>query len=280
MISPLLQIFSNYTRSLEILYLLNNIKKAVRMDANDMELKQIKEFCSKENLHLEVSDFKVVRAADKGKGGFANMVKRVSINHPIDGLHHIYVSKDKNKSKFLKLMENKNEDQAVGELLGYPKCCIDFFIKNRENQQKLQNDYILPALNNSEGFQFPFYNNHAIRYFDITLLSHFPHNFHCEESIKIAKANLECIKNYSKELAVKFEAMLRGPVLYTENNGIFMLRDYELNNNILKFSNVLSTENSELLNLLNKNKEIEIIGKNGIKIGNELVEDAGFMLFT
>jgi hypothetical protein len=280
MIGHLLQIFSNHTRSLEVLYLLNGVKKSVRLDANEAELKKIKSFCNENNLHLEVSDFKVIKIADKGKGGFANIVRKVPIGYPNPGLHHIYISKDKDTSKFLKLMEDKNDDRAVGELLGYPKCCVDFFIKNREKQQKIQNDYIFPALNDSKGFEFPFYINYAARYFDITLLSHFSHNFHCKESIKIAKNNLECIKKYSENLAGKFEAMLKGPVLYTENNGIFMLKNYELNDNILKFNNVLSTENNVLLNLLNKNKKIEIIDRNKVKLNNQIIEDVGFMLFT
>ena len=44
MIDKLLKIFGNYTRSLEILYLLNDIKRIVRLDANEVELKIIKEF--------------------------------------------------------------------------------------------------------------------------------------------------------------------------------------------------------------------------------------------
>ena len=182
--------------------------------------------------------------------------------------------------KSAKLLEDKNDDSAIGELLGYPKCCIDFFMKNKEKQQKLQNDYILPALSNSEGFEFSYYNNYAIRYFDITLLSHFPHNFNCKESKDIAKNNLQCIKNESDELTIKFETMLKCPVLYTENNGIFKFENHTLNDNILEFKNVKSTINNELLKSLNENKKFEIINKNKIKLNNELIEDIGFMLFT
>ena len=49
MIDNLLEIFNNYTRSMEILYLLSDIKKIVRLDANEIELEKIKEFCNKEN---------------------------------------------------------------------------------------------------------------------------------------------------------------------------------------------------------------------------------------
>ena len=279
MIDKLLPIFSNNTRSLELLYLINNIKQAVRLDANGIELKKIKGFCSENSLYLEVSDFKAIKIADEGKGGYSNIVKRVPINYPGDGLSHVYISKDKNKAKFLKLLESKDDDKAIGQILGYPECCIDFFIRNKEKQQKIQNDYILPTLNNSQGFKFPFYNNYAARYFDVTLLSHFPHSFNCEESIKIAKNNLECIKKYSNELANKFEAMLKCPVLYTEKNGIFIFKNYKLEDNILEFNEIKSTISNELFGLLNKNKKIEIIDKNKIEINGEIIEGIGFMLF-
>ena len=101
-----------------------------------------------------------------------------------------------------------------------------------------------------------------------------------EESIKIAKRNLECIKKYSEELANRFVAMLKCPVLYTEKNGIFLFENYQFKNNILQFNGVKSTINNELLSLLNKNKKIEIIDKNKIKVNGEIIEGVGFMLFS
>tara|TARA_Y100000310_G_scaffold264603_1_gene275279 strand:- start:5792 stop:6634 length:843 start_codon:yes stop_codon:yes gene_type:complete len=279
MIDRLFKIFSNHTRSLEILYLLNDIKNIVRLDSNEIEFKKIKDFCDKENLNLEISDFKVVKVVDKGKGAYANMVKKVPINYLEHGLYHIYISKDADKAKFLKLLEKNNDDKAIGELLSYPKCCIDFFMENKEKQQKIQNDYILPALDNSQGFKFPFYTNHAIRYFDITLLSHFPHSFHCQNSINMAKNNLQCIKNYSKGLANDFETMLKNPILYTENNGIFIFKDCKFSNNILEFKEIESTTNNELLRSLNENKEFSIMDKNKIGLKDKVIEDIGFMLF-
>ena len=280
MMDKLLKIFFNCTRSLEILYLLNGAKKAVRLDANDFELKEIKKFCDKENLFLETSEFKVIKAADAGKGGYANTANRVPISCPENGLYHLYISRDKNTSKFLKLLENKNDDGAFGELLGYPKCCIDFFMKNMEKQRKIHNDYILPALENSDGFKFPFYTNYAMRYFDVTLLSHFPHDFNCKESIKIARGNLETIRKYDEGLAKKFEETLKSAVLYTENNGVFIFKNFELNANILEYSEILPTIRNELFHQLNQAKKIEIISKNAIKAGNKILGNAGFMVFT
>ena len=128
MIDELLKIFSNYTRSLEILYLLNGLKKAVRLDTNELELEKIKTFCDENSLFLEISDFKLIKEMDQGKGGYANIVKKVPLSNSQQGLKHVYISKDKNQSKFLKILENKNDDKAVGKVLGYPDCCVDAFI--------------------------------------------------------------------------------------------------------------------------------------------------------
>ena len=110
-------------------------------------------------------------------------------------------------------------------------------------------------------------------------VSNFPHNFNCKESITIAKNNLQCIKKYSLGLGNKFETMLKGPVLYTENKGIFMFKDYKLNNNILEFKEIKSTINNELLKALNENKEFSIIDKNKIGLKDKVIDDIGFMLF-
>lgn len=275
----LIKIFGNKTRSLEILYLISGIKKAARLDANETELDNIKKFCEENGLHLEISDFKVIKIMDEGKGFYSNTVKRVPWNFVGDGLSHVYISKDEAMAKFLKLLENKNDDEAVGKALGYPKCCVDFFVKNKEKQQKIQNDYILPALENSEGLKFPFYLNYAARYFDAALLSHFPHSFNCKKSVNIAKRNLECIQKNSKELAGKIKKMLKCAVLYTENKGVFLFQNYKLDSNTLEFNDIQSTIDNELLQLLNENKRINIVGKNRVNIGGKILEDVGFMVF-
>ena len=278
MIKNLLEIFSNNSRALEVLYLLDGIKKAVRLDASDLELMKIRNFCNKNKLYLEISDFKVVKIPDIGKGGYANRSNRVPISDP-NGLHHIYISKDENKAKFLKFLEHKKDDKAIGEILGYPNCCIEFFMQNKEKQQKMQNDFILPALENSSGFEFLFYTNYAARYFDAVLISHFPHDFNCKETIEIAKKNLNCIKSHSEELAIRLENILKSSILYTEDDGIFVFEDFSFNNSILQYKKIKSTISNNLFELLNKNKKLEVINKNTIKIENKIIENAGFMIF-
>jgi len=273
------KVFFNSTRSLDVLYVMRGIKKTARLDAADHEIKGIYSFCETHGLHCETSDFKVAKIADEGKNNFSNKAKRVSAAYPGRGLFHLYIAKKKAACSFLKLLEHKNDDRAVGELLGYPGCCIDFFLQHQKNQELEQYDFILPALANSEGFTFPFYNNYAIRYFDISLLSHFPHDFICKESRKIAEKRLQCIDELDPLLAEKCKEMLKGAVLYTEHNGVFMLRNPVLENNAVSFSKVMATADNELLRTLKATMSITVEDSRGVYLNDQRIPRSGFMLF-
>lgn len=276
----ILKTFANKTRSLEMVYLLEDIKKAVRLDANPKELKNIKKFCEDHSLYLEMSDFKVVKIVDEGKGSFANIVKKVNIADPREGLSHVYISKSKDRAMFLKLLESKGDDKAVGKVLGYPECCTEFFENYKDQQKKIQNDYILPALSDSKGYEFSFVLNHAARYFDRTLLSHFPCNFNCEESKKIAQERLNLLEERYPEISKELKEKLRGAIVYTERDGVFLMENVEIDKNTLNFEKVTTTKENILHDLLSKNRKMEIIGKNKIKIDDTTISDIGFMLFT
>jgi hypothetical protein len=281
MFNDLLKIFKNNIRSLEILYLLNDLKEVVRIDAYDEEFNLVLNFCKKNNLNIEMSDFKIIKETDKGKGLFSNKGIKTSLSSTEKGVVFLYISKSKEKAMLAKKFENESNNKDFGLILDYPKCCVDFFVKNNPVESQKQNDYILPALKNSDNFVFPFYNNHAVRYFDVSLLSHFPCSFNCKESIKIAKKNLELIKKYSTELAKNFEEILSSGVLYTEYNGVFLLKNAELKNLELFYQCVEGTAKNSIYNLLKFNEKIKIINKNHIEVGDLKLkgDNIGFMVF-
>jgi hypothetical protein len=279
MLQELLKIFGNRTRSLDILYLLEDLKPAVRLDANDYELEFIQDFCQKNSIRMEVSDFRIKKTLDEGKGNFANMVIKVPSDGNFGGLRHLYLSKDGTIAKFLKSSENWNNDKVVGKILGYPECCIDFFIKNQESQKRVQNDFILPIIENSQGNSFPWLNNIAARYFDLTLLSHFPHSFHCTASLKIAERNLACINKYSVMLAGFIKEELKNPVLYTERQGIYMFKECSYNDGFLNFKGINATQKGILWGLLSKKRELKIVHNQYILVDGSRIQDSGIMLF-
>jgi len=140
----------------------------------------------------------------------------------------------------------------------------------------------LKVLKNSGGFEFSFYNNIAARHFDISLLSHFPHSFGCSHSIEIAKNNLKIVHKHSKELAEMFSGVLKSAVIYTMDEGIFLLRRYKRNNDKLIYGDVVSTAKSKLYFLVSSNNKLKITDKNNFFVNDVGIsgENFGVMVFT
>jgi|TARA_B100002003_G_scaffold249118_1_gene284551 hypothetical protein len=274
MIVDLKEIFKSTIKTLEILYVLENKKPAARILVNEDELNNVMDFLNKNDLSCSVSDFKLKKIT--GNSNYSDKSVKIDKNSGEKGYFSLYISKIKELTEKAKAYEENDMHLELGLILGYPKCCCEFFVKNF-NQDNA--DLTLDVLENSDGFEFSFYTNTAARHFDIALLNHFPCSFNCKSSIEIAKENLEIIKNYSGKLAGLFENTMKNAVLYT-NNGIFILKDFKKINNEITFDNILSTTRNEIYDLLINNKKIEIIDKNNIKINNEEIDNAGLMLFT
>ena len=164
--------------------------------------------------------------------------------------------------------------------LGYPECCAAFFQKYHQEQEKKNNDYVLPTLKESQGFAFPFQTNVAVRFLDLTLLNHFPCNFNCRKSIEIANKNLGIIGKHSAELRNILEGMLKGAVLYTETQGIFALRYASLKGNNLSFQGMMASESNEIYGQIKNSALITIVDKNKIIIKGREISNIGFMLFA
>ena len=93
--------------------------------------------------------------------------------------------------------------------------------------------------------------------------------------------NLKTIQKHSKQLALIFSRMLQGIIIYTMNEGIFLLRKYERIDNQIIYGDVLTTTKSKLYYLLNSNKKLKIIDKNNFVVSDENIKgkDFGVMIF-
>ena len=208
MLNNLIKIFGTKTKALEILYLLEGLKPVVRHGFYEAELGKIEEFCKEKGLSLEKSPYKVI-ILDAANGQYSNKGIKVKTDDERQGMLFIYISKDNIKAEMASRYEYEGNHKELGLLLGYPLCCIDFFVKHKEEQSLGKNDYIEPVMKNSEGCIFQFYTNIFKRDFDITLLNHFPCSLKCENSIDLAKKHLEIIKKYDAEMAEFFIERLK-----------------------------------------------------------------------
>ena len=264
MIQRLQQFFHSITKSLEVLYIIEGNKPCARILVFEDEINKIINFLNENNLHSTISDFKVLKQNVQSEF-YSDKSIKIPKNSAEKGYLFIYLSKNKATAEKAKTAEENNNHKELGLLLGYPECCCEFFEKNFSEKNT---DLTLKVLESSDGYEFPFYSNIAARHFDVALLSHFPHSFECKPSIEIAKNNLKTIKKYSDQLAVMFSGILQGVVIYTMEEGIFLLRKYERINNEIIYSDILTTAKSKLYYLLSSNKQLKVIDKNSFNVSD------------
>lgn len=272
MIRQLQQVFHSITKSLEVLYVIEDAKPCSRILVFEDDLNKVTGLLSKNKLSFAISGFKVVKQNVQSEFYSDKSIKIPENSHQ-KGYFFVYLSKNKPAAEKAKSAEEKDNHKELGLLLGYPECCCRFF---ENNFSEKNTDLTLRILENSDGYSFPFYSNIAARHFDVSLLSHFPHSFGCEPSIEIAKSNLKVISCHSKQLAAMFSGILQRVAVYTDNEGIFLLRKQGNIDDEIIYSDVLTTAKSKLYFLLSSNKKLKIIGKNSFIAGDTAIEGKGY----
>ena len=185
MIKKLSLIFGSKTKAEEIVYLLSKAKTVVRQGFYLEELPKVEKFCQENKIHLVKSRFKVLLADENA---YSNKGIRIPEHDKRQGMYFVYMSKDEKKAWLASYYELMSNDNDLGLLLGYPKCCVDFFCKRfSPNNPNLQ-------LNSTNMF-----TNLSKREKDAVLISHFPCNPDCEESVQLGRKHLAIIKEADYE---------------------------------------------------------------------------------
>jgi len=279
MLDKLIQQFKTLSKSFDILYVIENAKPVSRILLDEEKINMADSLLKEFNLKTILSDFKIAEEIDENRC-FSDRGVKIDKKAIIPGRFFMYISKSESLARKAKEAEAVNNHIELGRLLGYPKCCSSFFEKNFPIESKKNNDYTLAALRNSNGFKFPFLTNISIRHMDLVLLSHFPCNFNCAGSIKIAEKNLNIIKRYSKKYYSVITDMLKGAVIYTENDGVFLLRCTGLVEDTLSYEKIITNSNNNIYSLLKNSSEIKISGSDSIKINDKELNNVGFMIFS
>ncbi|MFH0701273.1 MAG: DUF483 domain-containing protein [Candidatus Woesearchaeota archaeon] len=196
MIASLTGIFGSKTKAQEMVLLLQDAKEVVRQGFYDQELPAVEEFCKKNNLFLIKSKFKIL-LEDK-ENNYSNRGLRLAENDPRPGMYFVYISKDESRALLAGYAEMMNRHKELGEILGYPECCINFFIHHfRQDNTNLE---LLPTNE---------WTNLSKRGEDCVLLSHFPCRSDCQESIELAQNYFETIKKVDAERAEEMLNILK-----------------------------------------------------------------------
>ena len=260
----LVNIFNSFTASLDVFCVLEDLKPVCQLILKDSEIKTVKDFCEKKGLFMEMGSYKILRSFDTGKGCFSNLGIRVPLSFP-EGEWIVYISKDIKRLKDAK--KHELDHKELGLILGYPECCADFFVRTFNHAKGKQMDFIIPSVD-SFG-PHPFQNNYMLRYFDISLIDHFPCSPKCKESLKLGRRNLLRIKKHDKEAAGMLFHELRSLVIYTEYNGVFYTRKWSVKDRTINFSDLHSTIDNRLYRKLLAHKKITLKNFNDFMVEDE-----------
>jgi hypothetical protein len=78
-----------------------------------------------------------------------------------------------------------NDELGIGELLGYPKCCSEFYKRTWVDEAWRDSTYPM-SLGGAEG---PVEANILLRWLGIRFVRHLPCSFTCEETVRVGKEN-------------------------------------------------------------------------------------------
>lgn len=194
MITELSNIFGSKSKAQEILFLLKDVKRVVRQGFYHQELLEVEKFCKQQKLILAKSRFKILLADETA---YSNKGIKISGDDPRPGMFFVYISKNEREAWLASYCELVDDTDQLGKLLGYPNCCIDFFIKRfTEDNPNLQLKPTNP------------YTNLTKRDLDLVIISHFPCSSDCEKSIQLGKIFLNVIFEVDQKRADELLSVL------------------------------------------------------------------------
>lgn len=145
---------------------------------------------------------------------------------------YVYISRPEKLAEEAKRIEEAFHGRNGGSyrtmlrfsrLMGYPKCCFDFYERfNRQpSGDRCRSHQIEYAARRNTRGGFSFYLNNLSRW-DGYLVPHFPCSYNCRPSIEYAKKVLLAISDLDPELALKYAALLKFPVMKFLGHGWYV----------------------------------------------------------
>lgn len=263
----LLHLFESMNDTFEVLSVLEDLKPAARIELHEDQYAAVRDFCSANGLSLELSFFKILKP-DKNAPDFDpsnHVAEMVPTDHQTPGTFFAYVSKSADDAQQARFYEHIRNDERLGELLGYPACCVKFYKDNYEKAAQMHDDYCFFSIANTKETPL-FYTNNLLRFFDVTLISHFPCSFECVDSLFQAKRRLEALQRYNPALAEYVQDVLKGPVIVHDGTGIHALKGCRKKDDKIFYKDVWLTSPNPIHNLLMSGNNVQLVNRNHVKI--------------
>ncbi|MFH1585463.1 MAG: hypothetical protein ABIB79_01715 [archaeon] len=130
----------------------------------------------------------------------------------------------------------KNDDVKIGEMLGYPPCCCDFF------NYVWKKGYFDPLWESARNTKKPEDNtievesnpliNQALRYFGLRITSHIPCSLNCEGTVESGKRWYEVMESLNEDVAVRLKEILSEELIWESFEGVATIENKYLKGTI------------------------------------------------
>lgn len=132
--------------------------------------------------------------------------------------YRVLITKPEVVSRIMDTPDIASNDQVLGEILGYPQCCREFFARTWGAQQVDTTWDQYAETGNANG---PVEANILWRWMGIRWVSHLPCSFQCEATVDIGRKTREAMKKHGfVEEAKIIDMILSWPVRWSGVNGI------------------------------------------------------------
>jgi len=149
--------------------------------------------------------------------------------------------------KMKKNLENELNCEKIGELMGYPSCCVKAYIKTTIANRDISN---CMSIKRDEYFNFSV--NPFVKFIHNAYpISHFPCSLHCKRSIELARRIYKTIKKECPSLYKKMYELSCYPILFfprskakydlAEGVNFVMFKGKLINKNKIIYNNILAT---------------------------------------
>ncbi len=257
-----------------------NLKPVLRFNSSAEEFIRYKKLCKKTNFNIKYFFYQGRYYIYISKS--RNMAKKVY------DCEKKYLNEQKKKFGNQKVLEDL--DRKIGILLGYPECCVEFFVKNRRlsNEERI----VLALEKSRQPIKFHMNNLHFNPFYSFyRILDYFCCSYGCKESIKKTKKLFNILKKENRNEAKKIKEILQLPVLFLNRFNTFLFVG-KFKKGVLKYNKILTpfnfnlnlkkinTENLikliKLSKILKNSKSLQI--KNGvIKVGKSTLKNFKFI---
>ena len=251
----------------ELLAVKHGIKPLLRTAIHPENIKSVEIICKEKGLFSMIKPF--------------SQLYTTKFDSPIN---IIYISRSKDILRKAYLSEKSGDRKLLGELLGYPSCCVEFFLDALKNgkfpypvktylKTKGKPSFLLNSifkmesrLDSKELEIFQSNPDFANRISCLFLISHIPCSYTCKDSIKIGRKMLTLLEREEPRLAKEIVFTLKKPLLFF-NDFNWVIFDGKVVGKTIDYTSVLPPLSLMQESLVNKFREGD-----KVKVGKELVE--------